>query len=95
MDVTMTGCAGSEIASEYDERLADSVVAQLDGVLAYPESDPIEIEVCEGKVTLRGAVLAREMIEVIRVVSALAGVRGLDNQLVARSAGFFPTTLTV
>ncbi len=91
----MTGCAGSEIGSEYDERLADLVVAQLEGILAYPDSEPIEIEVCEGKVTLRGAVLGREMIEVVRAISALAGIRGLDNQLVARSAGFFPTTLTV
>ena len=75
---------GSRLRRE--EEVADrKLLARVRSTLGHHVSNPraIEVEVCDGLVTLTGAVLAEELDGMLAAVAAVKGVKGVVNQLVA------------
>jgi uncharacterized membrane protein len=64
-----------------DPVLIERVRATVGAVVSHPRS--IEVTAHEGRVTLRGPVLADEVHELVRRAAAVRGVRTIDNQLEA------------
>ena len=62
-----------------DDVLTERVRARIGAVLGYAGS--IEAEAADGRVTLTGPVLARDVARLIRRVRAVRGVRAVDNRL--------------
>ncbi|MGH7321563.1 MAG: BON domain-containing protein [Candidatus Rokuibacteriota bacterium] len=62
-----------------DPVLVERVRAKIGEVVGHPRS--IEATVEQGRVTLRGAILADEVDRLIRRVASVRGVRSVDNQL--------------
>jgi uncharacterized membrane protein len=62
-----------------DEKLAARVRSELGRVVSHPGA--IEVEANQGRVRLSGHVLARELDDLLSAVSAVPGVRQVDNRL--------------
>ncbi|TAK81314.1 MAG: BON domain-containing protein [Betaproteobacteria bacterium] len=62
-----------------DGVLAERVRSKLGRLLAHPGS--VDVSVMEGRVTLRGPVLKRELKRALHGVAAVRGVKGLENLL--------------
>jgi len=62
-----------------DEVLVERVRARLGHVVSHPRS--IEVTANQGRVTLRGPVLAREVDDLLRAVASVRGVSGVENRL--------------
>jgi len=62
-----------------DDVLRERVRAHMGHVVSHPHA--IEVSVRDGRVTLRGPVLSRELQNLLRCMDAIPGVRGVDNQL--------------
>lgn len=67
---------GEEVS---DEVLVARVRAKLGRVVAHPSA--IEVTANQGRVTLRGPILAHEVNDLLAAVAAVRGVIGVDNQL--------------
>jgi uncharacterized membrane protein len=65
-----------------DEVLSERVRAQLGGLVRHPRA--LEVDAHEGRVTLRGPVLAHETETLIRRVRRMRGVREVDGRLDVR-----------
>ena len=72
-----------------DEVLAERIRSKLGGLVGHPSS--IEVKVENGKVILSGPILVGEVDRLIKNVSAMRHVKGVENQLQAHeSAGSVP-----
>jgi hypothetical protein len=72
-----------------DEVLAARVRSKMGRIVSHPSS--IEVAANEGRVTLRGPILTREVDDLLSCVSGVEGVTGIDNQLeVHERAGDIP-----
>jgi CBS domain-containing protein len=67
--------------SASDEQLKARIRSQLGRVSSHPRA--IEVEVHDGRVTLRGPILGEEAQRVFNAVSAVRGVQHIDNQMEA------------
>ncbi len=59
--------------------LVERVRARIGGVVSHPSS--IEVTAADGRITLRGPILAHEVDRLIRRVAVVRGVRSIDSQL--------------
>lgn len=73
--------AGSHFRGEQvtDEVLANRVRSKMGRAVSKPGD--VEVSASEGRVTLRGVVWAREAERLLRCVSRVRGVRGVESQL--------------
>jgi osmotically-inducible protein OsmY len=62
-----------------DDVIVERVRARMGSAVRHPRA--LDVFAADGRVTLRGHVLAREVGPLIRRVSAVRGVRSIDNQL--------------
>ena len=72
----------------------DQLVARVRAELGHHarHTSGIEVVAHDGRVILRGAALADEVVEIVRTASGVPGVRGVDNQLdVHADAGNTPS----
>jgi uncharacterized membrane protein len=72
-----------------DVRLAERVRSKLGRIVSHPHA--IEVAARDGRVALRGPILAHEVDELLCCVGSTRGVKGVDNQLeVHKEAGSHP-----
>jgi hypothetical protein len=62
-----------------DVRLIERVRAKIGRVCSHPRA--IDVEVSDGDVTLRGPILAAEMVDVLNMAASVRGVRTVSNEL--------------
>jgi hypothetical protein len=65
---------------ENDQQLHDRIRARLGRVISHPKS--VHVEVNQGRVTLTGHILTKEVAELLNEVERNAGVKAVHNQLV-------------
>ncbi|WP_437673209.1 SRPBCC family protein [Sorangium sp. So ce131] len=68
----------------FDEVLVDRVRSKLGRVVSNPHA--IGVQVVDGRVTLTGTILEREVPDLLSAISAVGGVKGMNNQLEAHSS---------
>lgn len=68
-----------------DEVLIERVRSKMGRVVSHPHS--IQVTANQGRVTLRGPILEKEVHDLLKCVSSLRGVTGIDNQLEAHEQG--------
>ena len=62
-----------------DDQLCERIRSRLGRVVSHPKA--IDVEVRQGRVHLSGHILADELDGLLRTVSSMAGVHGVDNML--------------
>ena len=66
-------------AETTDEVLVERVRSKMGRIVSHPSS--IEVAASDGRVTLRGPILAREVDDLLSCISNVSGVAEVDNQL--------------
>ena len=69
---------------ESDEQLHDRIRARLGRVISNPKS--VQVEVHEGRVSLSGHILAKELDALLRQVRHNVGVKSVENRLVSHDS---------
>lgn len=62
-----------------DEVLHDQIRSRLGRVVSHPGA--IEVDVRDGRVALRGPILAEEVMSLLGELSSIRGIRGLEDDL--------------